>query len=68
MRDLATLETPLEVIAGRRDRWVPTAQLRRAVASIRGASFREEEGGHLLMEERGEDVAAWIAGELIERR
>ncbi len=68
MRDLATLETPLDVIAGRRDRWVPEAQLRRAVARVRGASYRVEEGGHLLMEERGEDVAAWVAGGLLERR
>ena len=63
MRDLATLETPLDVIAGRRDRWVPEAQLRRAVASVRGATYRVEEGGHLLMEERGEEVARWIGGE-----
>jgi magnesium chelatase accessory protein len=61
MRDLATLETPLEIIAGRRDRWVPEAQLRRAVASVRGATYRVEEGGHLLMEEAGEAVARWIA-------
>lgn len=62
MRDLSTLETPLEIIAGRRDRWVPEAPLRRAVASVRGATYRVEEGGHLLMEERGEAAAGWIAG------
>jgi magnesium chelatase accessory protein len=61
LRDLATLETPLEIIAGRRDRWVPEAPLQRAVARVRGATFRVEEGGHLLMEERGEEVAEWIA-------
>ena len=62
MRDLSTLETPLEIIAGRRDRWVLEAPLRRAVASIRGARYRVEEGGHLLLEERGEEAARWIAG------
>ncbi len=62
MRDLATLDTPLEVIAGRRDRWVPEAPLRRAVASVRGATYRVEDGGHLLMEEDGEQAAGWIAG------
>lgn len=60
MRDLAVLETPLEVIAGQRDRWVPEGQLRRAVARVKGATYRVEEGGHLLMEERGEAVAGWI--------
>ena len=63
MRDLSMLETPLEIIAGRRDRWVPEAPLRRAVASVRGARYRVEEGGHLLMEERGEEAARWITGE-----
>jgi magnesium chelatase accessory protein len=62
LRDLATLETPLEVIAGRGDRWVPEAPLRRAVARVRGATYRVEDGGHLLMEERGEDAAGWIGG------
>lgn len=62
MRDLATLETPLDVIAGQRDRWVPESPLRRAVARVRGATYRVEDGGHLLMEERGEEVAKWIGG------
>ena len=62
MRDLATLETPLDIIAGRRDRWVPEAPLRRAVARVRGATYRVEDGGHLLMEERAEEVAGWIRG------
>ncbi|QJR35595.1 alpha/beta fold hydrolase BchO [Gemmatimonas groenlandica] len=62
MRDLATLDTPLDIIAGRRDRWVPEPALRRAVASVRGATYRVEEGGHLLMEERAEEVAEWIGG------
>ncbi len=63
MRDLATLETPLEVIAGRRDRWVPESPLRRAVASVRGATYRVEDAGHLLMEEDPERAARWIGGE-----
>lgn len=62
MRDLATLQTPLEIIAGRRDRWVPEEALRRAVASIPGATYRVEDGGHLLMEERAVEVAGWIGG------
>lgn len=62
LRDLATLETPLDIIAGRRDRWVPEASLRRAVARVRGATYRVEEGGHLLMEERADEVARWIGG------
>ena len=62
MRDLATLETPLDIIAGRQDRWVPEAPLRRAVARVRGATYRVEDGGHLLMEERAEEVAGWIGG------
>jgi len=62
LRDLATLETPLEIIAGRRDRWVPEAPLRRAVARVKGATYRVEEVGHLLMEEGPERAAGWIAG------
>jgi len=62
MRDLATLETPLEVIAGRRDRWVPEAALSRAVQRVRGATYRVEDVGHLLMEEGPERAAGWIAG------
>lgn len=60
LRDAARLTTPLAVIAGRRDRWVPEPQLARAVARVPGATYRVEDGGHLLMEERGADVAAWI--------
>lgn len=62
MRDLATLETPLEIVAGRSDRWVPEAPLRRAVVSVRGATYRVEAGGHLLMEENPERAARWIRG------
>ncbi len=62
LRDVTTLNTPLEVIAGRRDRWVPEAPLRRAVAGVHGASFRVEEAGHLLIEEDPARAAAWIAG------
>ena len=62
LRDVTTLDTPLEVIAGRRDRWVPEAPLRRAVAGVHGASFRVEDAGHLLIEEDPARAAAWIAG------
>ncbi len=62
MRDSVRLTTPVEIIAGRRDRWVPDGPLSRAVARIPAATYRVEEGGHLLMEERGADVAAWISG------
>ncbi len=62
LRELASLETPLEIIAGQRDRWVPAAPLARAVARIRGSSMRVEDAGHLLMEEDPERAARWIAG------
>lgn len=63
MRELATLTVPLEVIAGQRDRWVPALPLRRAVDRIRGATYRAEDAGHLLMEEHPEQAARWIAGD-----
>ncbi len=61
MRDLATLETPLDIVAGRRDRWVPESPLRQAVARVRGATYRVEDAGHLMMEEDPERAAAWIS-------
>jgi len=55
-RDVGVLRTPVRLIAGRQDRWIPVASLSRAVERIPGVSLRIEEGGHLLPEERPEVV------------
>jgi len=55
-RDVGVLRTPVQLIAGRQDRWIPLAALRRAVERLPGASLTVEEGGHLLPEERPEAV------------
>jgi magnesium chelatase accessory protein len=55
-RDIGVLRTPVRLIAGRQDRWIPVASLSRAVERIPGVSLAIEEGGHLLPEERPEVV------------
>lgn len=55
-RDIGVLRTPVQLIAGRRDRWIPLASLSRAAERIPGVSLSVEEGGHLLPEERPEVV------------
>lgn len=55
-RDLGVLRTPVQLIAGRQDRWIPLAALSRAVERIPGVSLTVEEGGHLLPEERPEVI------------
>lgn len=55
-RDVGVLRTPVQLIAGRQDRWIPIAPLSRAVERIPGATLTVEEGGHLLPEERPEVV------------
>ena len=55
-RDVGVLRTPVQLIAGRQDRWIPLAALSRAVERIPGVSLTVEEGGHLLPEERPEVI------------
>jgi len=55
-RDIGVLRTPVQLIAGRQDRWIPLAALSRAVERIPGVSLTVEEGGHLLPEERPEVI------------
>jgi len=55
-RDIGVLRTPVQLIAGRRDRWIPLASLSRAVERIPGVSLTVEEGGHLLPEEKPEVI------------
>lgn len=55
-RDVGTLRTPVQLIAGRQDRWIPITPLGRVVECIPGATLTVEEGGHLLPEERPEVV------------
>lgn len=55
-RDLGALRTPVDLVAGRQDRWIPCAPLERAAQGIPGMTWRVEEGGHLLPEERPEVV------------
>lgn len=55
-RDIGVLRTPVQLIAGREDRWIPLASLSRAVERIPGVSLTVEEGGHLLPEEKPEVI------------
>lgn len=59
-RDWHALRTPLHLIAGRNDRWIPRAALERAVQGIPGMTWQVEEGGHLLPEERPDVAVAAI--------
>ncbi len=57
VRDTVALSTPLDLIAGADDRWVPYAALQKSVARIPRATLRAINGaGHLLPEERPDDV------------
>ena len=62
MRDAAALRTPLTLLAGRGDRWVPLPALRRAAARLPTATLVDVPGGHLLPEERPDEVLARIEG------
>jgi magnesium chelatase accessory protein len=62
MREAATLRTPLTLLAGRADRWVPLAALRRAARRLPAATLVDVPGGHLLPEERPDEVLARIEG------
>lgn len=55
-RDIGVLRTPVRLLAGRGDRWIPVAPLSRAVERIPGVELTVQEGGHLLPEERPEVV------------
>lgn len=54
VRDAVQLRTPLHVVAGTRDRWVPAAELRRVVDRLPSAVWHSVEAGHLIVEEVGE--------------
>lgn len=51
MRDAVSLTTPLHLIGGKRDRWVPPGPLTRAVERLPSARLEMVEAGHLLPEE-----------------
>lgn len=55
-RELGALKTPVHLIAGRGDRWIPAAPLERAARGIPRLTWQVEDGGHLLPEERPEVV------------
>jgi len=60
-RDLPSLETPVTLIAGDRDRWVPPAVAERSAARLRHARVVIVPGtGHLTMEEAPAAVARII--------
>jgi len=57
IRDAVALQTPLELIAGGNDRWVPYRSLERSVTRISQATLRSVAGaGHLIPEERPDEV------------
>lgn len=62
MREAASLRTPLTLLAGRGDRWVPLPALRRAAGRLPAATLVDVPGGHLLPEERPDEVLARIEG------
>jgi len=66
LRDTLALRTPLEVLAGSRDRWVPAGALRRVVDRIPHATWREIEAGHLIPDERPDDVVQAVRRALAE--
>lgn len=55
-REIGVLRTPVHLIAGRQDRWIPVRALSRTVERIPGVTLTVEEGGHLLPEERPEVI------------
>jgi magnesium chelatase accessory protein len=62
VRDAAALTTPLHVVAGALDRWVPPEPLRRSVERIPTATFEViDDAGHLLPEEQPRAVADLLA-------
>lgn len=64
LRDAHRLRTPVALLAGARDRWVPLAALRRAVRRhLPLATLVEAPGGHLLPEEDPDRVVAAIRGD-----
>ena len=62
LREAATLHTPITLLAGRADRWVPLAALRRAAARLPAATLVDVPGGHLLPEEHPAEVLSRIEG------
>lgn len=66
LRDIGALRTPVHLLPGRGDRWIPLAPLTRAVQGIPKLTMTVEEGGHLLAEERPEVVVREIVGRLKE--
>ena len=63
VRDAAALTTPLDLIAGANDRWVPYAALQKSVARIPRATLRAvDRAGHLLLEERPDEVVRALVG------
>ncbi len=65
VRDSVSLTTPVELIAGDNDRWVPYASLQRSVARLPSATLRAVAGaGHLLLEERPEEIVGALVGAL----
>ena len=56
LREAAALRTPVTLLAGRNDRWVPLIALRRAVDTLPTMQLVEVDGGHLLLEESPEGV------------
>ena len=64
LRDALSLQVPLTLVAGERDRWVPPRPLRRVVERLPRAEFVEVTAGHLIPEERPEVVVQ----ELLQRR
>jgi len=63
VRDAVALRIPLDLIAGGNDRWVPFGSLQKSVSRIPAASLRAVAGaGHLLLEERPDEVIRAIGG------
>jgi magnesium chelatase accessory protein len=56
LRDAHALRTPLQLIAGTRDHWVPVRPLARVVERLANTTFREIDAGHLIPEERPDEV------------
>ena len=56
LRDALTLQVPLRVVAGMRDRWVPPSALKRVVDLMPNAEWVGVEAGHLIPDECPEIV------------
>lgn len=65
LRDAVALRTPVQLLAGKQDRWVPIAPLTRAVAGLVAVQLEAVDGGHLLAEEKPNDVIRKVEGGLI---